>query len=161
FNADHPSAVLYRGGKASFLEETVFLMKLGSQIPGEFRLVETQLEPGDVLIVGSDGRDDINLTPGAEHRVINEDERLFLRLVEESGGDLKETVRRIQTKGELTDDISFIKITYTPGAAVMEPRPAPLTDLTELIRNKDYTFILSRSLLGTTATRNRSPPLPG
>ena len=42
-----------------------------------------QLLPGDVLIAGSDGRDDISLGYDSfGNRIINENENLFLEIVE-------------------------------------------------------------------------------
>ncbi|MBL8021271.1 MAG: SpoIIE family protein phosphatase [Leptospirales bacterium] len=117
FNAEHPAAVLFRNGRACFLEEDIHLRKLGSQIQGKYVLTEVQLQPGDVVFVGSDGRDDLNLTPGDVNRVINEDEHLFVRIVEEANGNLDEIVRKLHEKGEITDDISLIKISYKPATA--------------------------------------------
>lgn len=71
------------------------------------------LEKGDTIIVGSDGRDDIFLGVDQDGTpLINEDECQFLRRVEESGGDLELLVQGLESYGELTDDLSIVKLTY-------------------------------------------------
>ncbi len=75
-------------------------------------MYRTQFEPEDVLILGSDGKDDLNLTPGQVNRVINEDEFLFLKLAEAGGGDLERIAQLVQQKGEITDDLSLLRIGF-------------------------------------------------
>lgn len=113
-NAEHPFTALYRDGKASFIEDELMFRKLGTQgVKGQIYIQTFQLEPGDVLIAGSDGRDDISLGVDEEGlRIINEDETLFLRTIEEASGELSELVKKIQSRGEITDDFSLIKVTY-------------------------------------------------
>ncbi|MCB1174900.1 MAG: SpoIIE family protein phosphatase [Leptospiraceae bacterium] len=112
FNAEHPWTVLYRSGHAVFVEEELYLRKLGmpSEIP--FTVRQIQLEPGDVLIMGSDGRDDIDLTPDADTRKINADYNLFLQHVQEAGGDLHTIQQRLEAMGDLTDDLSLLRIGF-------------------------------------------------
>ncbi|GAB4426806.1 MAG: SpoIIE family protein phosphatase [Turneriella sp.] len=110
--AEHPRAVIYRDGVARFIENDKMLRKLGTAgVEGRLQIATTQLEPGDVLFVGSDGRDDIILGYD-EHgdRIINEDETLFLRIVEECEGSLSEIVSAIEKHGEIMDDLSLIRI---------------------------------------------------
>jgi HAMP domain-containing protein len=110
--AEHPRAVIYREGKASFLENDKMLRKLGtSGVDGTLQIATTQLAPGDVLIVGSDGRDDIILGFSDEgDRIINEDEFLFLRNVEETDGKIPELVDKLESLGEIMDDLSLMRI---------------------------------------------------
>ncbi len=54
-----------------------------------------------------------NRAPALKNRIINEDESLFLRMVEEGKGDLSKIYRAITKQGELTDDISLLKVAYT------------------------------------------------
>ncbi|PJE03776.1 MAG: serine/threonine protein phosphatase [Leptospira sp.] len=118
FNAEHPFTVLYRDGKASFIEKELLLRKLGldSEIP--FEVKKFQLQPGDTLILGTDGRDDIDLTPDEEFRTINEDENIFLKHVEEAKADIYEIERILQSKGELTDDLSIMRLDFkAPGSS--------------------------------------------
>jgi len=113
-NAEHPWSVLYRNGKADFIERELVLRKLGTQgVAGHIEVATLQLEPKDVLIVGSDGRDDLLL--GYEEdgtRIINEDENQFLRVVEEGTGDLQKIREVLDNYGEMTDDLSFLRIGY-------------------------------------------------
>ncbi|TGK21172.1 HAMP domain-containing protein [Leptospira fluminis] len=114
FNAEHPFSVLYRDGRAGFLESSLTLRKIGLDSEYEFKVLKTNLEPGDVLIVGSDGKDDLDLTPEKEVRTINEDEMLFLQFVEKGNGDLVRIEEEIREYGELTDDLSLLRIEYDP-----------------------------------------------
>lgn len=114
FNAEHPWSVLYRDEKAEFLENDFSLRKLGTQIDSvNFHVKKFMLHPGDILFCGSDGRDDINIAPhDSPVREINEDENLFVRNVESSRGNLKLLIDIIKEAGELTDDLSLIRIQF-------------------------------------------------
>lgn len=115
-NSEHPWTVLYRDGKAGFLENQLELRKIGTMgLESQFRIKTLQLEPNDVVYVGSDGRDDILFGYNESgDRIINEDENLFLKCVEEGEGKLEKTVDSILNKGELTDDFSLIRIEFRP-----------------------------------------------
>lgn len=115
-NAEHPWTVLFRDGKASFLEQESELRKLGTpENENHFFIRMFKLLPGDAVITGSDGRDDISKVDDDKDRSsINTDETLFLRLLELAEGDLKNTLFLIQQEGFLTDDVSLLKITYEP-----------------------------------------------
>lgn len=112
FNAEHPFTVLYRDGKASFLETGLQLRKLGLDSEFDFQVQNFELKKGDVLILGSDGRDDINLTAEDTVRTINEDENLFLLNVENGKGNLEDIEAEICKHGELTDDLSLLKVEF-------------------------------------------------
>ncbi|MFB5734972.1 SpoIIE family protein phosphatase [Leptospira wolffii] len=112
FNAEHPYSVLYRDGRASFIEDGLTLRKLGLDSEFEFKVRSFQLKKGDVLILGSDGRDDVDLTPEETIRTINEDEMLFLRHVEHAKANLEDIEIEIRKTGELTDDLSLLKIEF-------------------------------------------------
>jgi len=110
--AEHPFAVLYRNGKADFISSDRMLRKLGTTgVEGKLQINTTQLEPGDILITGSDGRDDLILGYD-EHggRIINEDENLFLRIVEEAAGNVSQIVEGLEARGEIMDDLSLMRI---------------------------------------------------
>lgn len=110
--AEHPEAVLYRDGKARFVTTDHMLRKLGTTgVTGTLQISTTQLEPGDILITGSDGRDDLILGYD-EHggRIINEDETLFLRTVEESQGNISHIIEKLESQGEIMDDLSLMRI---------------------------------------------------
>ncbi|WP_165780380.1 SpoIIE family protein phosphatase, partial [Leptospira levettii] len=79
-NAEHPWSILYRDGVASFIETELSMRKLGfPRNNSHFQIKTFSLLDGDVLLVGSDGRDDIGLMSETENRYINEDETLILR----------------------------------------------------------------------------------
>lgn len=114
-NAEHPLAVLYREGKASFLETKSFYRKLGTPDSHGGIVIDTfLLESGDVLFLGSDGRDDISLgSDSTGKKVINDDENLFLSVVESSSGNLLQIQQNLIQKGEITDDLSLLRLEYT------------------------------------------------
>ncbi|MCZ8157407.1 MAG: PP2C family protein-serine/threonine phosphatase [Leptospira sp.] len=111
-NAEHPNAVLLRDGKASFIENEHKTRKIGTLGEGALIKVETfQIEPGDQIFIGSDGKDD--LVVGVTEtglRQITSDEEIFLHLIEKFKGNLEQVVSEIQNQFELTDDFSVIKI---------------------------------------------------
>lgn len=113
-NAEHPWSVLYRGGKADFIEKELVLRKLGTQgVSAHIEVATLQLEPKDVIIIGSDGRDDLLLGYDEEGaRIINEDEMQFLKIVEEADGQLDKIRELLDNYGELTDDLSFLRIGF-------------------------------------------------
>lgn len=112
FNAEHPYSILYRDGKASFIEDELKLRKLGLDSEYPFEVQTFQLLPGDQLILGSDGRDDIDLTPDEDVRTINEDETMVLRFVEQSDGDIYEVEKLVKKTGDITDDISMMSVIF-------------------------------------------------
>ncbi len=116
-NAEHPSLVLYRDGVASFLDKEMQLRKLGILIPeGHLSVRVFQLRHGDVMISGSDGRDDVLISEAsAIKKIINEDETKFLSFVEKSQGNLKQIADSILEYGDLTDDLSLLRLEYLPG----------------------------------------------
>jgi HAMP domain-containing protein len=112
-NAEHPTAVLYRNKGASFVEEKNYYRKLGTTgVDGHIHLETLQMKPGDVLFVGSDGKDDLVTGEENGHRVINEDETLFLKHVEKAEGDLEAIFHLVQNTGELMDDFSLLRLGY-------------------------------------------------
>ncbi|PKA04512.1 SpoIIE family protein phosphatase, partial [Leptospira ellisii] len=113
-NAEHPWMVLYRDGKAAFLDPELLLRKIGfTENAAEPVIRLFRLEPNDVLFIGSDGRDDILLKrPDSSETFMNEDETLFLRLVELSNGELSDLEKLLGHAGEITDDLSIMRIAY-------------------------------------------------
>ncbi len=112
-NAEHPWTVLYRSGEAMFIEERLTTRKLGIFENEKLFQVQTmKLKQGDILILGSDGRDDIQIGIEDNVRIINEDETLFLETVRKANGDLPKIVEFLHNTGELTDDCSLLRIEY-------------------------------------------------
>ena len=115
FNAEHPQPVRLRLGRAEFLPQTTHLPKLGvaTALGPRFCVEVSALQPGDVLICGSDGRDDVVVGIEADgRRRINDDEQLFLRRVEEGDGLLPPILGALAESGELIDDCSLLRIEY-------------------------------------------------
>ncbi|MCW7493135.1 SpoIIE family protein phosphatase [Leptospira sp. 2 VSF16] len=112
-NAEHPWSVLYRNGKSEFIKTNSELRKLGTPFKENALEISTlQLQPGDILILGSDGRDDIEFVWQADSRKINHDEELFLHHVENGKGNLEKIYQSILDMGELTDDLSLMRISF-------------------------------------------------
>lgn len=155
-NAEHPWPVVIRDGRADFLKTLVFFRKLGI-IPGsqkypwkELRddspfFVDTfQLRPRDVLIVGSDGRDDLLIGAGNEKgRIINEDENIFRVLAEKTGGDLRELFDQMSAAGEFTDDLSLIRVAANFKPERISPADGEIiAQATAAYRRKDFSEAL-------------------
>ena len=123
-NAEHPYSVLYRNGKTSFIQKDLQLRKIG--VPGEekhFRVRAMQLQNDDILIVGSDGRDDLQIGEDENgNRIINEDENHFLQIVETGQGDLKRIENALDEAGQITDDLSLIRIGFREDFPLEEDR---------------------------------------
>lgn len=157
-NAEHPWPVILRAGHADFLKTNVFYRKLGI-IPGQekypwkvlrddspFHIDTVQLKAGDVLLVGSDGRDDLMLGISKEQRVINEDENIFRRLAEETNGDLKELFEKLTKAGEITDDLSLIRVeTNIPAHKLDIGDKATLSELTAAYKRGEPALALKLS----------------
>ncbi|MBK6606330.1 MAG: SpoIIE family protein phosphatase [Leptospiraceae bacterium] len=63
-NAEHPFCVLFRDKKATFIEKEMNLHKIGmmtAEHSGDFRINTFKLENGDIVLMGSDGKDDIKI----------------------------------------------------------------------------------------------------
>ncbi|MBK7055530.1 MAG: SpoIIE family protein phosphatase [Leptospiraceae bacterium] len=117
-NAEHPYPVLYREGKASFINTDQNYNKLGFPVVGQQKanlsISNFQLLKGDIVFFGSDGRDDviIETLPNGQPK-INEDQNRFLTCVENGAGNIERIVQWIQQDAILMDDLSILKITYT------------------------------------------------
>ncbi|MDX1957488.1 MAG: SpoIIE family protein phosphatase [Leptospiraceae bacterium] len=112
-NAEHPWLILFRDGKASFIEDDLTFRKLGhSGLTNDIYVTTYQLYPGDTLIMGSDGKDDLVLAKNEKERIINEDEELFLKRVEECNGNLEMIFNTIKQRYELIDDFSLMSIKF-------------------------------------------------
>lgn len=121
-NAEHPYAILYRDGQARFLRDKVYYMKVGTPgLEGQVYLSGFQLQDGDIILVGSDGKDDIILgTDSDGNRVINEDEKQILKIAEENKCDLDGIVRSLEKIGPFSDDLSLLRLQYTAPRAEAE-----------------------------------------
>ncbi|TGN21047.1 protein kinase domain-containing protein [Leptospira idonii] len=144
-NAEHPLPVLYRDGKSSFLPHTYFYAKLGLLMTKRKNLqINTfQLEKDDILIIGSDGRDDLFLgTFDGEDR-INEDDELFLKSVEKGKGEIAPILDSIKTNGQLIDDLSLVRVEFKALEGVKHNQISKMAmvtfhDALTRFKNKEY-----------------------
>ncbi|MBI3394767.1 MAG: SpoIIE family protein phosphatase, partial [Spirochaetia bacterium] len=113
-NAEHPRTVLYRSGTAAFIEQEQALRKLGiAGLEGRLSIRTQKLEVNDVILIGSDGRDDLLMGIDEEkRRIINDDDSLFLKCVEEGRGELGPIKNALLKRGEITDDFSLLRIGF-------------------------------------------------
>ena len=82
-----------------------------------------QLERGDYRFAGSDGRDDIVICEDNDgNRIINEDETMILKHIENAKADLKGTFNSILQSGEQFDDFSLVRIGFQVDSLVDEDR---------------------------------------
>lgn len=135
-NAEHPKPVLIRSGEVSFLESrnTYYRIGLNPELWSgrgatrqELQISSVRLRFGDAIICATDGRDDVALGGSAGgDRVINDDDTMFARIVEQADGDLGRIFETLTQRGELIDDISFLKIQYY-GESAQSLTPADIT----------------------------------
>lgn len=118
-NAEHPFPVLYQEKNASFIEGENALWKIGTRLGKKVVQIQMyKLAPGDIILLGSDGKDDIRLKE--TNGTINDNEKLFLSIVEEGAGDLKRLYDLIIKRGELIDDLSLMRIEFTGPVTIPE-----------------------------------------
>ncbi len=105
-NAEHPRLVIYRRGRANFIEDAQRTPKLGSTTGNKAARVHyVHLKAGDMLFAGSDGKDDLEI----ENSIDSDDER-FLKIVEKTVGDLAKIRTEIDAAGGRSDDISLVRL---------------------------------------------------
>lgn len=126
-NAEHPRSVLYRGERASFLHHSRRYLKIGSPaIEGPLVIDTFAMKPGDVVLHGSDGRDDLYIGENEDGtlQVVSTEEDFLLR-VEEGRGILREIDEAIRRRGEMVDDISLLRISYLEDAPSVPEENVP------------------------------------
>ncbi|MBL0266674.1 MAG: SpoIIE family protein phosphatase [Leptospiraceae bacterium] len=118
-NAGHPPLILYRDGKANFLDEEFVNQKIGESFAYEkirkndLKISKVLLRRHDRLLFGSDGKDDILLISNdVSRREINANDRFFLECLEEANGDLHKVLSCIEKRGTLMDDFSLLSIEF-------------------------------------------------
>lgn len=110
-NFEHPLSVLIRNNNIRFLQEETNCYKLGVSFnphKEELPVQSFQLEDGDVIVFGSDGRDDIV----CNEKGMNEDPRQFLEILKKDSSRLETIRSNLDECGKLTDDLSLIKVNY-------------------------------------------------
>lgn len=113
-NAEHPKAILLRNGEAEFISNHEGLRKLGNNaVKGRLWVDTLLLQKGDVVILGSDGRDDIVIGYDSDNQpIINEDDRRILHFVRSQEGELPRIYMALKQSGEIVDDVSFLRVEY-------------------------------------------------
>ncbi|MBN8222184.1 MAG: serine/threonine-protein phosphatase [Spirochaetes bacterium] len=113
-NAEHPQGILLRDGQSEFISSHEGLRKLGNNaVKGRLWVDTLMLRHRDVVILGSDGRDDIVVSYDADGQpMMNEDDRKILQIVRIAEGDLPRIFLGLRSSGEIVDDVSFVRIEY-------------------------------------------------
>ncbi|MCB1190678.1 MAG: SpoIIE family protein phosphatase [Leptospiraceae bacterium] len=112
-NVEHPWTILYRDEDASFIDEELKIRKIGTPEQDEYLEVKMfQLQESDVIIIGSDGKDDISIVKEDGSVDIQSDEKAILSRVVESKADMGGIVEKLKEMGSITDDLSLLKIQY-------------------------------------------------
>lgn len=121
-NAEHPQGILLRGGQSEFISSHEGLRKLGNNaVKGRLWVDTLMLRNKDVVILGSDGRDDIVVAYDADGQpVMNEDDRKILQIVRIANGDLPRIFLGLRSAGEIVDDVSLVRIEYNGLAGAHE-----------------------------------------
>ncbi|MEM7182173.1 MAG: SpoIIE family protein phosphatase, partial [Spirochaetota bacterium] len=113
-NSEHPAFVSYLDGRARFIDDDeMMMMKMGTDLEMETMVQVYQMKNGEILLSGSDGRDDLLLGFNDKGRkIINGDQNLFLMHVEKANANLEEVETVLRETGDLTDDLSLLKIEF-------------------------------------------------
>lgn len=95
-----------------------------------------KMEAGDILIMGSDGKDDLVMKSKTDSsgRVINEDETLILDRIQEADGDINGIFQSIKSRYELMDDFSLLSLSFKEEEAIAQLEEPPI-DVHELIHS--------------------------
>lgn len=137
-NVEHPFTILYREQKALFLEEENLLKKLGISMEKQnFALRTFLLQPNDLIFIGSDGKDDLVYQNENKQEVVNEDEYLILKIIEQNHGNLKEIFDYIFANYKVIDDISILRIEFIQKTIqYSETIPEKIMDIITELRKK-------------------------
>jgi hypothetical protein len=112
-NLDHPDIILYKNKQAIYIKPASTNSKIGMPYTLLPKSVDKfTLDDGDILILGSDGKDDLKNPSENAHDMYNYDENLFLKIVEDHSANLKELIKNIEQYGKIIDDISLLKIVF-------------------------------------------------
>ncbi|RHX86663.1 SpoIIE family protein phosphatase [Leptospira stimsonii] len=123
-NCEHPPIVLLRNQSAGYLSEEFILRKIGfpdSDLP--VRVRHFRVLPEDKILYGSDGREDLFLSVDSDpkQKQKTSSPELFLTAVQKPVPTLEVLEERIRTIGELSDDLSFLRIQRPTEEAEKDP----------------------------------------
>ncbi|MBK8394561.1 MAG: SpoIIE family protein phosphatase [Leptospiraceae bacterium] len=147
-NAEHPPSILFRDGIAHYIEEESHFRKLGTlQINSSIFIQTLQLHHGDILLIGSDGRDDIRIIDETHIANVNSDPKRILKVIELTSCNLSKIFELLSSYGELTDDLSLLKIHFHKNAQIHPKSHLEieliLNQVNEHINNKNFKEALS------------------
>jgi len=113
FNAEHTPSILFHK-KAEFILGEKFSPKFGSKFNEfpEFNYYKLQEE--ETFLIGSDGKDEVEIFLPNGGLKWNQTEDFFLEIVNEAGTNLQKILEVLQTKANLEDDISLLSIYRNP-----------------------------------------------
>ncbi len=133
-NISHPKTVLYRNKRAFFMEDDVKTYQLGdTKMNGVIKIRVFQLEPTDVIIAGSSGRDDILIDKFNSRPALNKDKNAFLKRVEDGAGQLESIYTSIKKQGDPVEDVSLVRISYLKNSLTGKRQPRR-TDIDSLLQ---------------------------
>ncbi len=141
-NADHPDMVIYRNEKAEYIYNYRRFKKIGAKgQTGVISISLFQMYPGDILILGSDGRDDLvlNTTQANGSDIRNMDADVFLGIVKDAKGDLPSIYERIASHGKIIDDLSLIRISFKENSGQLNGNSSNLDSILSLMENSKDT----------------------
>lgn len=152
-NAEHPKGILLRRAQSSFISHHEGLRKLGNTaVKGRLWVDTFMMQHGDIVVLGSDGRDDLVVGHDDEGQpVMNEDDRRILRIVRAADGDLPRIFLGIRASGEIVDDISLLRVQY---AGRKIDKPAAVAELWrqhEAAQDAQQRIVILRKILQSDA----------
>jgi hypothetical protein len=105
--AGHPKNILFSEGKVDYLPESQenFIGDFSEPI----KIFKYSFQLNEILYISSDGRETLELG-GIYGGAVSETEKLFLKVIEKSGGDFEFLIQEIKNYGKFSDDFSVIQI---------------------------------------------------
>ena len=138
-SSEHPKTILLNSDRANFLNNSVDTCKLGiNGIQSQFKIFTRELSAGDIIIIGSDGKDEIIMRDENNEEFYNLDENIFLNIVSEAKGNLNEIIFLLNKKGKIRDDLSIIKLEYKPVKIHNSIEFSTFFKKKYISKNKDY-----------------------
>ena len=122
-NAEHPYPILFRDQKAQLIlpDESLFKLGVVQSMVGRSLVNTLQLQKGDVLLIGSDGKDDVVVNDNDNSNEKNNDESLILKYVTKAEGDCSKVYEMMNKELEFIDDFSLLSIYFSPYEEYLPP----------------------------------------
>lgn len=117
-NADHPGSIILRRNRAMLLEEMpAARLGLGVAQADQIHIARFTAEPGDILILATDGRDDVMVPNQQGELSLNDDPEFILSVIQQARGNAETICRLLASGDRLTDDLSVLSVEFPAGAA--------------------------------------------